>query len=230
MIKTFTITILLLFFCSTVFSQVGGTDQLRDSLRRELVIAKNDTSRVLIMSALVSAYTGFYPDTVNLYGNEALKLAERINFSRGEANVLNALGLSIQLQGDYPKSFEYLYRCLQIAEEKNYVFEAAVCYSNIGNGYWFLGDYSKAVDFAKKSQGLFKTTINKHGVSEWMRFNILLIGQSYLEYNLDSSYHYLSQYYDATLHDEYWRPFALWTLGDCLLRRGDHETSFSYLK
>ena len=230
MIKAFTITILLLFISGSVFSQVGGSDQLRDSLKQELAIAKDDTSRVLMMSALASAYTGFYPDTVNLYGNEALKLAEQINFFRGKVSVLNALGLSIQLQGDYPKSLEYVYRGLEIAEEKNYVFETAICYANIGNAYWFLGDYTKTVSFVKKSQDLFKTIINEQGVSEWMLFNNLNIGQAYLDLNLDSSYHYLSKCYDATMHNKVWHPFALTMLGDCLFRRGDYETSFNYVR
>ena len=140
------------------------------------------------------------------------------------------MGLGLQMEGDYPKSLEYLYRGLQIAEEKNYVFETAACYSFIGNAYWFLGDYSKAVDFGKKSQDLCKTIINKHGVSEWMLFNILLIGQSYLEYDLDSAYTYLLQHYDATMYNKFWHPVALYSLGDCLFRRGDHETSFNYVR
>ena len=221
---------LTLFFCGSTFSQVGGTEQLKDSLKHELIIAKNDTSRVLIMAEVANAYFGFNSDTLNLYGNEALELAQRIHFSRGEASALNALGIGFQAPGDYPKSFEYLYRGLQIAEEKNYVLETAVCYSFIANGYWFLGDYSKAVDFTKKSQNLFKTIINKHGVSEWMLFNILTTGQAYLEYNLDSSYSYLLQFYDATLHDKFWHPVALANLGDCLFRRGDHRNSFNYAR
>ena len=230
MIKAITITILSLFFCGTIFSQVGGTDQLRDSLKHELVIPKKDTSRVLIMAELASAYNGFYPDTVNFYGNEALKLAERINFSRGKARALIALGLGVQLEGDYPKSFEYLYLGLQIAEEMGYVLETAICYSSIGNNYWFLGDYSKAVDIAKKSQNIFKTIRNSQGVSEWMLFNELLLGQSYLEYQLDSSYTYLLQYYNETLNDKFWHPVALYNLGDCLFRGGDIKTSFNYAR
>ena len=230
MIKAFTITILSIFFCCTIFSQVSGSDQLKDSLKHELIIAKNDTSRVLIMAELATLYSNYNADTANLYENKALELAQRIHFFRGEASALNALGLGLQMEGDYPKSLEYLYRGLQIAEEKNYVFETAACYSFIANGYWFLGDYSKAVDFAKKSQDLCKTIINKHGVSEWMLFNILLIGQSYLEYDLDSSYNYLLQHYDATMHNKFWHPVALYSLGDCLFRRGDHETSFNYVR
>ena len=140
------------------------------------------------------------------------------------------MGLGIQLEGEYPKSFEYLYRGLQIAEEKDYVLETAICYSSIGNTYWFVGDYTKAVDIAKKAQNLFTTIINRREVREWMLFNILLIGQSYLEYQLDSSYKYLLQYYDATMQDKFWHPVALYNLGDCLFRRGDHKTAFNYAR
>jgi signal transduction histidine kinase len=230
MIKSFFTIILTFFFSITLFSQVGGTDQLRDSLKHELLIAKNDTSRVLIMAELASAYNGFYPDTVNFYGNDALKLAEQINFSRGKVRALIALGLGVQLEGDYPKSYEYLYRGLKIAEEKYFLLETAICYSSIGNAYWFLGDYSKAVDFASNSQDLFKKISNGQGVSEWMIFNVLLLGQSYLEYQLDSSYTYLLQYYDATMHNKFWHPVALYNLSDCLFRRGDHKTAFNYAR
>ncbi|MEO7140294.1 MAG: ATP-binding protein [Ferruginibacter sp.] len=228
--KAFTITILLLFFCGTIFSQVGGTDQLRDSLNHELIIAKDDTSRVLIMADLSMAYVAFNADTFNLYANKALKLAQRLDFFRGEASALNSLGLGVQIEGEYPKSLEYLYRGLGIAEGKHYVFETAVCYAIIGNAYWFLGDYTKTISFEKKSQDLLKTIINQRSVSEWMLFNNLNIGQAYLEYNLDSAYTYLKQYYDATMHDKFWHPVALYNLGDCLFRQSDRETPFNYVR
>ncbi len=227
MIK-FAITILSLFFSVAAFSQVGGTDQHRDSIRHALAIAENDTSRVLIMAELASAYNGFYPDSVVFHGNEALKLAERIHFPRGKVRAFISLGLGVQLEGEYPKSFDYLYQGLQISEESNYALETAICYSSIGNGYWFMADYQKAVDLAKKSQKIFKTIRNNPEVSEWMFFNDLLLGQAYLEYQLDSSHLYLLQYYNETLNDKFWHPVALYNLSDCLFRRGDNRTAFSY--
>ena len=128
MIKAFTIIILLAFAGNIGSSQVGGTDQTRDSLRHELAIAKDDTSRVLIMIDIANAYALSNLDNLNKYGNLALALAQKIQFARGEASALNALANGLQIEGDYPKSLQYLYRSLQIAEKKNYVFEKAVCY------------------------------------------------------------------------------------------------------
>jgi signal transduction histidine kinase len=213
------------------FSQLGGTKEFRDSLKYELAIAKTDTGRVLIMVQLANAYFVNYSDSLIQYGTHALELAKRIKFLRGEASALIALGLGFQFQSDFPKSLEYLYRALQIAEQKNYVFEAAGSYSWIGNAYEFLGDYSKLIDFCKKSQNLFETIIKTQGVNEWMVFNLLEIGQGYLELNrLDSAYYYLSQYYHATLHDQYWHPVALYNLGDCLFRQGEHVKSFDFAR
>src|SRR3954462_8825367 len=106
MIKASTIIMLLAFVGDISFSQVGGTEQLRDSLKHELAIAKDDTSQVLIMADLANAYFINNSDSVSRYGNQALALAQKIQFSRGEVSALNALGNFFQLQGDYPKSLE----------------------------------------------------------------------------------------------------------------------------
>ncbi len=226
----FTITILLAFVENIAFSQIGGTDLQRDSLKHKLIIAKEDTSRVLIMAEIANAYWTNNFDSLYKYGNHALELAQRIQFRRGEVSALNTLAVGLQSVGNYPKSLEYLYRSLQIAEKKNYVFETAVCYAWIGVAYWFLADYSKAEDYYSKSQHLFETIAGKQVVRDWMLLNILDIGQSYLDWNrLDSAYHYLSEHYNATLHDVFWHPVALYSLGDCLFRRGNRDTAFNYL-
>src|SRR6516162_2897845 len=136
MIKVSTIIFLLLFFANIAFSQIGGLIQLRDTLKHELAKAKDDTSRVLIMADLANVYFNI-PDSLGRYGNQALELARRIEFSRGEASALNSLSLRFQSLGDYPKALEYLYKSLAISEEKNYVFETAISYSIMGQTYWF---------------------------------------------------------------------------------------------
>jgi signal transduction histidine kinase len=204
---------------------------MRDSLKHELIIAKNDTSRVLLMVDLAYTYMLKDADSTKWYGNKALALARKIYFDRGEAGALNAIGVGFQVLGEYPKSLEYAYRGLQISEKKNYAFEIAVSNLWIGGTYWFLSDYSKSVDFYRKSKTLFENIINNPGTAEWIGFNIFSIGQAYLEWNqLDSAYSYLLQTYNATLHDEVWHPETLVLLGDCLFRRGNRDTAFDYLR
>ena len=84
MIKTLTIILLLAFIGNAGFSQLGGTNQIRDSLKHELAIAKDDTSSVLAMADIANAYFVNNFDSGSKYGYQALALALRIQFSRGK--------------------------------------------------------------------------------------------------------------------------------------------------
>jgi signal transduction histidine kinase len=222
---------LLAFIGSISFSQIGGTVQQRDSLKHELAIAKDDTSRVLVMAKLADAYSVNHSDTAGEYGNMAQALAQKIQFPRGELTALNALSNIFQIQGDYPKSLQCAYRGLQIAEEKNYVFEAAGCYEWIGAAYWFLADYAKSVDFYKRSYALLKTTINNPDTAESIKFALVSIIQAYDDWNyLDSAHHYLLQYFNTAQNNDLWYPNALYLLGDYLFKRGNRDTAFDYVR
>jgi hypothetical protein len=64
MLKAGGILILTLFSFCVGFSQMGGTNRQRDSIKNELAHAKNDTSRVLIMADLANAYWTENPDSL----------------------------------------------------------------------------------------------------------------------------------------------------------------------
>jgi C4-dicarboxylate-specific signal transduction histidine kinase len=231
MIKAFATTFILVVIQHICFSQFGGSDELRDSLIHELSIAKDDTSRVNIMAeGIANAYLLKNSDSTIRYGNLALTLARDIRFFRGEASALNALGTGYQIKGDFPKAFECLYKGLRIAESHNYVFEKAVCFEWIGSAYWFLADYLKSTDFYRRSESLFQTIVKKPGVTDWIRFNILSLGQAYLDWgHLDSAKYYLVQFYNITLNDKAWHPEAEYELGDCLFQKGNRDTAFNLL-
>jgi signal transduction histidine kinase len=229
--RALVIIISILFSFREGFSQIGSSGHAWDSLKHKLPLTKNDTSRVLLLADIASAYGVNNIDSLNAYGRFSLALSQKIQFSRGEVTALNVLGVAYQLLGEYPKSLEYFYRALEIAEKKNYDYETAICYEWIGGTYWFLTDYSKAIDFYQKSIDLFKVIPNDTRTSAWIRFNIMSIGQAYLDWNRpDSAHDYLLQYFNATQKDEFWHPYALYLLGDCLFQRGDRDTSFQYLR
>ena len=75
MVKRFTFTLLLVLACSIGVTQ---TIQKIDSLKHKLVIAKEDTSRVLIMLRLCSEYDLSNLDSGIRYGQQALMLAQHI--------------------------------------------------------------------------------------------------------------------------------------------------------
>ena len=227
MMKQFIKIFLLLLL--PVFAS-GQTKYEIDNLRHELAIAKDDTSRVLILSDL--SWMCLYLDYVSYekYCREGLALAQKINFSKGEIRIQNQICTGLQIQSEVPKSFEILFKELQITEEKRYLFEKAMTLNNIGNGYYFLSDFFKALTFYRRANQAIEGTQNKPEVIELKNLICLNIGQSYNEMNqLDSAFYYLQESYKATLNSEFWHPVSLYLFSDCLFKRGEHKKALEYI-
>src|SRR6476620_6196889 len=127
----------LLFVALVLVFRIGFAQDRQeiDSLRRELVLAINDTSRVLILDDLCSYYANYSFDSSNLYGKQGLALAEKSNFLKGKAGILCGLCRDYYIHGDLPKALELGLKALQIAGENNYRLEKARSLNQIGSIY-----------------------------------------------------------------------------------------------
>ena len=144
MIKISIFTFLFAILCS-----IGmGQNKFTDSLMRELAMAKEDTTRVLLMADLCYFYRYTNIDSSMFYGQNALALAQKIEFPRGQSDALNKLGLAFREKGDLPKSLELELKGLKIAQENNYENEIAYCFRRIGHVYMDLKNYPKAVSYS----------------------------------------------------------------------------------
>jgi two-component system NtrC family sensor kinase len=170
MIKIFILTFLFAISCS-----VGlGQNRYTDSLLRQLSIAKDDTSRVLVMAELCFFYRYTNIDSSVLYGQSSLALAQKIKYLRGEANALNRLGLTMREKGDLPKSLELQFKALKIAKDNNYLPETAICLRRIGLVYIDLKDYPKAIGYLRQAMQYNELIQNSRGIAiENMNFGIV---------------------------------------------------------
>ena len=141
MLRRYMLTFLFAFLCIKVIAQNKFTDSLMQRLR----LSNQDSTRVLIMADLCYFYRYTNLDSSLFYGQNALELANKINFLRGQADALNKLGLTMREEGDLPKSLELQFHALKIAKDNDYVIELAQCYRRIGHVYMDLKDYPHAV-------------------------------------------------------------------------------------
>ncbi len=162
-----------------------------DSLKHELAIAKHDTNRVLLMAELATNYQNTNPDSALKYGQQALDLAQKIKFLRGQARAYHRLGSTNRVIGDLPKGLNLIYNGLQIAQENHYYFESARCLNVLGVIFRDLNDNLKAMDYlqqALKSNQLVANSKEKEEASILILGNI---GSVYLGRNLlDSAVYY----------------------------------------
>lgn len=97
-----------------------------------------------------------------------------------------------------------------------------MCLNSIGNAYYFLADYNKALHFYKRAKHTYATFQDKsEAAADLKMFIYLNIGQGYNELNqLDSAFFYLKESYQLTLHSQFWHPVLLYNFGDCQFKRG----------
>ncbi len=226
----FILTIFLAFINCVLFAQPNANKVFIDSLKHQLIIAKNDTGRVLILSDLCKAYKIYDFDSVAIYAKRGLTLAQKSVYARGEIRVLYAWQDALENHGDIPQSLELNFKALQIAEENHYIFETALGLSNIGSDYWDLQDYPKAISFYKKAIQTNKRPPNTREAREMQIYTELSLGDSYSEMNrLDSAFFYIQKIYNETLNDHL-HPTVLLYLGDVLFKMGNHQQAFAYLR
>jgi hypothetical protein len=80
---------LLLSIC---ISSINAQNSVKESLKLLLQNEQTDTGRVLRLANLSFEYVESKPDTTMLLALEALTLARRIGFEKGEAVSLNRIG------------------------------------------------------------------------------------------------------------------------------------------
>jgi len=73
-----------------------------DSLKHELTIAKEDTTKVHLLVLLSDLFYNSYADTCVAYAQEALDLAKKINFENGILKAEFSLTGSLMTSGNYP--------------------------------------------------------------------------------------------------------------------------------
>jgi len=149
--KTLTFTLLIALIGNFAFSQNAQGRLILDSLKRQLTIAKHDTSRVLIMAELCSRYRNPNPDSALLFGQQALKLAQHINFPKGEIQALAQTGRVLLDLGSLPKSLEMQFKALKIAENHHFPVEKALPLNYMASVYFILGNYPKAISYYRQS-------------------------------------------------------------------------------
>ena len=179
--------VLSLLFATIIATNIPAQSKYTDSLNIELSKPKDDTGTVLILADLGYYYRYQNFDTAMAYSQQALLLAQKIKFLRGESLAYQMVGLISRYKGDYSRALQKFYKSLQISEENNYRNEMALCVMRIGGVFNDLGQHAKAVSFYHKS-------IQITGSENLVRSNALSwiqLGNAYEKLNqLDSASYY----------------------------------------
>ena len=185
--------VLSLLFATIIATNVPAQSKYTDSLNIELSKPKDDTGTVLILADLGYYYRYQNFDTAMAYSQQALLLAQKIKFLRGESLAYQMVGLISRYKGDYSRALQKFYKSLQISEENNYRNEMALCVMRIGGVFNDLGQHAKAVSFYHKSiQITGSENLVRSNALNWLQ-----LGNAYEKLNqLDSAWYYEMKAYN----------------------------------
>ena len=157
-----------------------------DSLMREVSNhLEQDTTRVLLHNQL--AYVNYYSNPVASfkYGLEAKKIAEKLQFTRGQADACRQIGMSYWEQGNTPNALNFFMEGLRIAELNHHAQVEADINGNIGTVYNSMGNAKEALTYLLKARQMQRRLMN-------------LLRESAVLNNIGDSYLSLKQYRQAS--------------------------------
>ena len=227
MIKKFVVTLLFAFICIVTFSQ----QKKIDSIRHQLTIAKDDSSRILMMADLSFTYNFENPDSGLMYADKAIELAKQIHFSRGEIRGMFSKSAILETNGDMPEALELGFSGLEIAQKQNLLLETSMCLTQIGNIFYDLNDYGRAISFYQRAVPINEAIQDQPGTEFWKWQTEVNLGTTFmLNHELDSSFAHLQKAFIETMHNNSWHPVFLMFFGQLQFEMGKQDTGLNYLR
>jgi signal transduction histidine kinase len=212
MIKKIVVTLYLLLIWTIGFTQTRGTI---DALKRQLSIAKDDTSRVKVLSDLCFAYRLGNTDSSLLYGQRALILSQKINYPAGEISALSNTGITMAQLGNLPKALEMTFKTLQIAKTNKLEHLTGSALTTIGYIFIVLKDYPKALYYLRMEK------LNTGANEESFAFSQYDMGDAFCEMNqLDSAVYYERLAITNFSKENREEPLVYITLGNVEMKSG----------
>ena len=156
-------TFLLLFLTSSVFSQTHRLDSLLTLLKT----AKEDTSKVNLLSEVNRAYTIEANDNSKLkkYALEQIELSKKLNFKKGLAFGYMNLAIFYVSTADFKIALEYNQLAIKLMQEVGNKKGESSCYINMGQNYSNLGDYPNAIKCMLQGVKIKEEINDKRGVA-----------------------------------------------------------------
>lgn len=139
-----------------------------DSLLMVVKKQLHDTNEVKALN-LLSEKIGWRVgniDTALHLANQALKLSNLLDYKQGRSRAFGNIGLSYQMEGNYPLALKYYFLTTKIREELNDKKGLAIIINNIGNVYNFQSNYTEALKYYFKALKIREEIKDKRGISD----------------------------------------------------------------
>lgn len=155
---------ILLIIVLTSFNVGASEVNELDSLKNDLKLAKEDTTKVSILCEIGLYVLPSNPVESKKYALEALELAKKVKYDGGNVGAYNLLALNEEHRGNYDKAIQYYFKALRILDKGSDKENIANVYFNIGNSYNLQRDFDQAVKYLNKGLELYREIQDVNGL------------------------------------------------------------------
>jgi two-component system NtrC family sensor kinase len=218
--KTFFIWSLLLSSFAKTNAQFYNTD----SLKQQLNYAREDTNKVSLLLQISHIYTWSYADTSIIYAQQALDLAQKLDYERGIALAQGQMSRALTTLGNYPLALDYAFKALRWTEKYGSVGYISYANAGIAMCYREQGDYNASLVYCRKSLALSDTiqSANFDHASIWG-----IVAAVFEKNNQpDSGILYAKKAYK--LHDDW--SGTLYVLGSAYSKKNNYDSAMFYYR
>jgi signal transduction histidine kinase len=214
-----------LLLSAIAFSQPSAESHRIDSLKQQLAIDKEDSSRIATLRPLGSAYLWLNPDSAMVYARKEYDLASKSDRADWIAYAIGSMGWIFEAKGDYPQAIRACLEGIRRAEslsEKSIMLHS---YFAITDAYKDAGDFAHALEYAQKS-----LKISAPGVGNIQALvSNLQLGEVFERFNhLDSARFYIQKAYlgDSALNGRLtWGDIPL-IRANIYIKEGNYQMAF----
>ncbi len=148
------ITPLLILAVSPFLGMAQNTTAVK--LKAALDTVTTDTEKVDILIELVSITADYSIDSANILLDSAEKLATKINYTHGLAEVAKAHGFIYSMEGEYAPALHELSKAQTMFRQLNDTLKLAKTYMLLGNIYATTKNYNEALRYHRNAGALFQ--------------------------------------------------------------------------
>ena len=195
---------LILYLCFFSWAITAAAQELAivDSLQQLLLSAKEDERKVDLLNDLAWEYKISEPEKARSILNNAVTLAKKLAYEKGEGQAFNNWGVVETIHGNNVEAIKHYNEALSIRQSLDDRKGVASLYNNIGNLYAEQDSFQSAITNLKQSLEIRKTLKDTNRIAR-VYYNIANTYEHWGDYSaaLDHAFDY--QEWSALTEDSY---------------------------
>lgn len=190
--KNFFLFFLIQLVVFGIFTNKNCYGSNLDSLKNVILNLPDDSNKVDRLTDLsYKTYKNSTDSSLSII-QEAIRIAENINYTKGYASALSQLGVVYKYQSEYDSALFYYNKSLSIFDSLELDYERATNFNRLGNVYKRYGSFDQSIDCFLKALEIFKR------LNDTLRTGFVLNNLGVLYYDL-GNYDESLRYYHLNL-------------------------------